>query len=246
MDRLSGMILRLRLTPQLTQRDWGLTILPLLLWGALFALRPWVSTLECQSNPAACSPDQLFWIDRTAFGSGSRFADELSTLTQYLSGVLALIVPIGYVLSARSRFTIASARSMIATTSVLGVQATFMNGAFNEIVRLIVQRPRPFVYVDPSGSAGIPMSYTSFYSGHTSFSALACAILFTHLLGLGASRKWLIPACFVGFVLVSVTAIMRVQAGKHFVTDVVVGAIVGATVAVITALLHRPRSAIES
>ena len=241
MGRLGGMIATLRLRPRLTRRDGVLTLVPFFLWGALFLIRPWVSTLECQQDPSACSPESLHWIDRAAFGPGTRQADDLSTLTQNVSGFLALGVPIVYVLLRMSQFTPAGAWVTIVTTTVLGLQATFMNGALNEIVRLIVQRPRPFVYMDPSGSAGIPMSYTSFYSGHTSFSALACMILFTNLMGLGATRKWLIPAGLIGMVLISATAVWRVQAGKHFVSDVVVGAFAGMTIALVTALIHRPR-----
>lgn len=245
MGRLGGVIASLRLQPRLTRRDWILTLLPLFLWGTLFLIRPWVSTLECQQNPSACTAESLFWIDRSFFGPGTRQADDLSTLTQNISGFLALGIPILYVLTRMSRFTPAGAWSAIVTTTVVGVQATLMNGAFNEVVRLIVQRPRPFVYMDPSGSAGIPMSYTSFYSGHTSFSALAGMILFTHLMGLGASRKWLVPSALVGIALMCATGIWRVQAGKHFVTDVVVGAFFGALIALVTALTHRPRQSRE-
>ena len=241
MGRLGGMIAILRLRPRLTRRDWALTLIPFFLWGVLFLIRPWVSTLECQQDQNACSPEELHWIDRAAYGPGTRQADDLSTFTQNLSGFLALGVPIVYVLARLSQFTPAGAWTVIVTTTVLGIQATMINGALNEIVRLLVQRPRPFVYMDPSGSAGIPMNYTSFYSGHTSFSALACMILFTHLIGLGATRKWLILTGIVGIVLVCATAVLRVQAGKHFVTDVVFGAFAGMTVALVTALIHRPR-----
>ena len=195
---------RLRSQPVLSSRDWVLTLLPLLLWGVLFLVRPHVSHLECGHQPSACSPESLLLsVDRFSIKQNSQEADVWSDLTQNASGALALIVPAIYVLRSVNPV---GAWSMITTDVILGLQATFLNGALNEVVRLSVQRPRPFVYRDPVGSGFAPMNYTSFYSGHTSFSALACMILMTTLLGRGASRRWIWASGLSAVVLVSVSA----------------------------------------
>jgi undecaprenyl-diphosphatase len=103
---------------------------------------------------------------------------------------------------------------------------------------LIFQRPRPFVYLDPLQRGIDPAHYTSFYSGHTSFAA-AMGVSVLILLW---KRKVPLPflAVLVVFiqVLVFSTGYFRIMAGRHFLTDVIVGGIAGAVTALCVLQVH--------
>jgi membrane-associated phospholipid phosphatase len=62
------------------------------------------------------------------------------------------------------------------------------------------------------------------------------------LLGRGAPLWLLALTAFTGQALIFSTGLFRVLAGRHFVTDVIVGMLAGALVAFAVAYLHRPRA----
>lgn len=176
-------------------------------------------------------------------GHENMTADDYSTLTQNLSGVLAVTAPIalhaGWILTR----SISPAAALIAysTDLVLLLQTAAWNGAFTETARILVQRPRPFVYGDPV-RAQDPHNYVSFYSGHTSFAAATCFGLLLVMIGRGAPGPAILIAGLVGQSLVISTAAYRLLAGRHFLTDVLAGAAMGVLIACMVALAHRPKS----
>ena len=93
--------------------------------------------------------------------------------------------------AAAGTLNLASAALAASTDILIIVDAVFTNGAVNELTRLAVQRPRPFVYANPQGEGGNPAHYTSFYSGHTSFAAVSLMSLLLILAGRGVRRSWL-------------------------------------------------------
>ena len=97
----------------------------------------------------------------------------------------------------------------------------------NEIIKAIVQRPRPFTYVDIELLITAPGGY-SFPSGHTSSSFAAATAVFLKNKKLGAVL--LVCAALIGF--------SRMYFFVHFPSDVFVGMIEGIlTAAAVTLLL---------
>ena len=124
---------------------------------------------------------------------------------------------------------------------VLFTQTAGINGMLTEIAHDFARRPRPFVYGDPNGRGRDPQNYTSFYSGHTSFASAAAAFLILTLLARGAP-VWLLVLVGAGAeLLVASTALFRMLAGRHFLSDVVCGALAGSAVALCVALAHRSK-----
>ncbi|MGN1011797.1 MAG: phosphatase PAP2 family protein [Clostridia bacterium] len=98
----------------------------------------------------------------------------------------------------------------------------------NEIIKAIVQRPRPFTYVDIELLITAPGGY-SFPSGHTSSSFAAATAVFLKNKKLGAVL--LVCAALIGF--------SRMYFFVHFPSDVFVGMIEGILTAVaVTFLLN--------
>src|SRR5262249_42708323 len=96
-----------------------------------------------------------------------------------------------------------------------------------------------FVYSNPALRGTDPSHYTSFYSGHTSFAALAGLSLFLILLARGAPT-WLIAIAAMSWQgLTIATGYFRVMAGRHFLTDVIAAAWIGSAAALVVFLAHK-------
>lgn len=88
----------------------------------------------------------------------------------------------------------------------------------NNLIKLLVRRPRPFVTF-PELQILIPTpSEFSFPSGHTSSSFAAAMVLYRNL-----PKKAGIPA----MVLAALIGISRLYIGVHYLTDVIAGALFG-------------------
>jgi membrane-associated phospholipid phosphatase len=244
MPRVFTSIPSLREPPRLSPRDFWLVLAPLAAWAGIFHLREEVIRPRCSDAPQLCHPDSILLpADRAAVLLQSSRADTLSFTTQYLAGIFALLVPMIWVLARRHR-TEAGEGSVVrdlATDFVLFLHVSIWNGLFTEAIRLLVQRPRPFVYADPARLGADASHYTSFISGHTSFSAAAATWMVLAVLGRGAGARTLAPLMLAGAMLVFLTGLFRVLAGRHFFTDVLAAAVVGAAVALGVRLAHPPR-----
>ena len=160
-------------------------------------------------------------------------ADEYSYMTQNLSGTLALTVPAIWNTTAFFLGRLSGVGALVATGAdiVLVLQTAAWNGFLTESSHLISQRPRPFVYADPVNRGKDPAHYTSFYSGHTSFTAAATLITLLILLYRNAHWSFLVFSAMSFESLTLATGFFRVLAGRHFLTDVTCGAIAGCSVA---------------
>ncbi len=111
-------------------------------------------------------------------------------------------------------------------------------------MKFAVRRPRPYSY-DPDTTVGDPTAEEarlSFFSGHTS-TTFALATAYAYLFQVRHPRsRWVAPVWVLGLSLASVTGVARVEAGKHFWTDVLAGAAVGAAVGLLVPVLHRNRT----
>lgn len=116
-----------------------------------------------------------------------------------------------------------------------------MNTLVNDMVKLAVRRPRPYVYDDTvdAGTRSSADAGLSFYSMHTSTAismATATSYLFT---ARHPESPWVAPLCVGTYAVAATVGTLRVQAGAHFWTDVVVGAAAGSAVGLLVPLLHR-------
>jgi membrane-associated phospholipid phosphatase len=218
-------------------------LIPALLWLLAIFARPYIIRPACAEIPGSCTAANVLPIDRPGLGLESPAADEYSNVTQILSGVVAFSVPPIWnaSLAFMGRISPWVALTQTAVDTVIFVQTSAWNGLATESARLLVQRPRPFVYSRPQEGAN-SSNYTSFYSGHTSFAATSNATLFLTLLGRHCPTFLLIAVAALAQVLIFSTAFFRILAGRHFVTDVLSGAVAGGLVALAVAFFHRSSS----
>jgi membrane-associated phospholipid phosphatase len=126
--------------------------------------------------------------------------------------------------------------------AVLVYSETMAENVFlNSIVKLAVRRPRPYSYqsrTPEQAEDDRSDAFVSFYSGHASTAftaAVAGSYLFAESAPSGASRNVLWAT---EFALAGATANLRVRAGKHYYSDVIVGSLVGSGLGIVTPLLH--------
>jgi len=115
----------------------------------------------------------------------------------------------------------------------VSVEASAWNFGVTRLAKAVFNRNRPVLYTEDGIEAqGSLTSHRSMYSGHTSTSfVFATSYVLSMSDKNGLDRFWpLIAAAGVGA--------MRVAAGKHFPTDVLIGAVMGSGTAIV---LHRIR-----
>jgi len=115
------------------------------------------------------------------------------------------------------------------------------NVALNALFKALFGRPRPYTYGPHANEAPVddsPERYASFYSGHAS-AAFASAIAGSYLFAEGnRDRGARVALWATELTLAAATANLRVRAGKHYYSDVVVGALIGSGIGVGMPLLH--------
>ncbi|MER3329503.1 MAG: phosphatase PAP2 family protein, partial [Candidatus Kapaibacterium sp.] len=126
------------------------------------------------------------------------------------------------------------------TNAIMYLETMSLNYGLNSITKSIVGRYRPFSY-DTATVENVLYDYDtrySFYSGHSS-TAFASAVF--NIIILTSQSGGLNKTIGVTLNIVNATAIatLRVMAGKHFFSDVIVGALVGSGIAYLTTELHK-------
>lgn len=180
----------------------------------------------------AFNPDNIWGIDRWVVGNFSVSAQKASDKVLYSSFLLPMTLLLDK-----------PARQNFGEVGLIYAETLLLNFGLTNFTKSAVKRPRPFMF-DPSDE--IPMSLRmkksaqySFFSGHTSFTA-AMSFLTAKLhqdLYPGSNASpfvWGLAALIPAY-----TGMQRIRGGKHFLTDVLAGYIVGAAVGILVPELHR-------
>ncbi len=129
-------------------------------------------------------------------------------------------------------------------TGIIGLmllETIGLNATLTFASKYIVKRPRPFMY-DPEVSLSDKQSSSarlSFVSGHTSSAASLSFFTAKVFADLYPQSKWKGVVWTVGAVLPAVVGGLRVAGGRHFLTDVVAGYVLGGLVGWGIPMLHK-------
>lgn len=177
----------------------------------------------------------LWAMDRWAAGLHSRKAALASDLAIYP----LVTLPVAYTLleSAQGR---QSWNGALADAVVYG-EAAMLSSGIDLMVRSLRIHARPLVYSRevPAKERLSGEASGSFYSGHSNGAFLA-ATYFAYTYGLRNPDSELKPWIWAGTLgAASVVAGLRIAAGKHYLSDVLVGAAAGAGFGLLFPWLHR-------
>jgi len=160
--------------------------------------------------------DALLWRDPAR-------ADAVSNVTGF---VLAPLAAIGMDAAAAAHD---GARGNVPEDALLIVEAGVIAADVNQLTKMLVGRERPFVHAlppDEKPSTARPSdNNVSFYSGHTTEAfALAAA---SGTVATMRGYRWAPLTWTTSGALAATTAYLRIGADKHWLSDVVVGLVVG-------------------
>lgn len=106
-------------------------------------------------------------------------------------------------------------------------EAAVLTGVITQVAKFSVQRARPYAYY--SNDYSNPDSKLSFFSGHTSYS-FALSVSSAMLLAESYPAQSALIYC-TALLVAGLPGYLRIAADKHYLTDVLVGALVGSGIA---------------
>lgn len=198
--------------------------------GALVLTRPLPKLLPT-GTPARWTSELLPFDE----GAKSNFSAAAALRSDVL-GTMAVALPLAVQVGA-------GWGEQLGQASLIYAQAITGTLLVTDVVKRLVHRPRPYVYGDDATIQAFAEreggdAYLSFFSGHAS-STFAAAVAGGYLFGLRSSSQRARALVWgAELALASATANLRVRAGRHFYSDVIVGAAVGTGLALGIVRLH--------
>ena len=204
----------------------------------------------------ALAPESCRWCDRNAqgedtlpaidrWGTGIAGDAQAQESARKWSNVVTLAVlpagvfGTGYLVARNS----GASGSQLSEDALMVGQAVVFSSLTNQAVKFLVARERPFVHqMTPEERAQGEHSEDdnlSFYSGHSNvaFALVASTATVARLRGY-RHHEWV---WIVGLPIATAVPLLRMAAGKHYLTDVAVGAVMGTAFGIAVPLLLHPR-----
>jgi len=175
------------------------------------------------------NPNDINSFDRNAIYNYSESARKTSDILLYGS----LAAPLALLLDKKIR-------NDWVTVGVMGIEVLMITYGVTSSTKASVLRTRPYAY-NPNVDLEIkqePDARYSFFSGHTAVSASVTFFAAKVYADTHPNSKWK-PLVWAGAVVIpAATGWARVEAGKHFPTDVITGYAIGAAIGYFIPVLH--------
>jgi len=127
------------------------------------------------------------------------------------------------------------------TTIVLAAETIVLNFALTNLAKEIIRRPRPYAY-----NPDVPMSEKlkrdarqSFFSGHTSFTAAGTFSTAKIWSDYNPDSRWKPVVWATAVAIPATVGYLRIKSGKHYLTDVVTGFIIGGACGILVPHFHK-------
>lgn len=183
----------------------------------------------------ACDPKRLGPLDRRVLDNWSPGAATASDVLLWTAVGAPFVADLGDVLAHKTGL-----RGW-GKDSLLLVEVFAVTGALTNTVKFAVGRARPYSYgLDGSGRDPTePDARLSFFSGHASISFAMASAYGSIFQARHPRSRWRAPVWVASYGVATGTALLRVAAGKHFWSDILVGAMVGSAVGLLLPMAHR-------
>jgi membrane-associated phospholipid phosphatase len=182
-----------------------------------------------------CAPSDLNGLDRPVINFHSPLAGKVS------DGLVVAIPTLAFA-GSFLHFKEMGWRG-VGEDALLLAQAMALSGMTQSLVSLAVRRPRPFMYqqgVELEQRRSADASH-SFFSGHTT-AVFSAASAFATIYSIRRPKSPLRPLVWIlALGAASAVPVLRVAAGEHFWSDVLVGAAVGSAFGILIPAAHHRR-----
>lgn len=178
----------------------------------------------------ALSREDIWKVDRWAAGNYSEKANKDSYIPMFGSFALPVVLMLSD-----------NERSHAGQISVLFVESMATTGALFTITAALVEKSRPLVY-----NRSIPVEeridsdeQRSFFAGHTAATAAASFFAAKVYNDFHPDSKWKPVVWGVAAAIPATVGYLRIRAGKHFLTDNLIGYAVGAASGILIPEIHK-------
>jgi undecaprenyl-diphosphatase len=171
--------------------------------------------------------DDVNPVDRFFMQPYSKTFDNIGTITQFAS----LLAP---------AVLMATPMEEWCTIGTMYAESVFLSYGLKELAKNLVNRPRPYMYFEGAPEKDIAEGdwNKSFFSGHTTLSFTGATFASYVFSKYFPNSKWKVPVIVGSYGLATTTAILRMKSGNHFLSDVLVGAVVGSLSGFLVPYLH--------
>ena len=136
--------------------------------------------------------------------------------------------------------------STMGTYSAMYGEALLLTYSTFEIIKKTTSRNRPYTYKGDVPSGKENDYYKSFPSAHTAFSFLGAGFLTSVLLADYRDSKWTMPLIVGSYSIAASVGVMRILSGSHFLSDVLVGAVISSFFAYFIPWIHKKDQSFNS
>lgn len=117
-------------------------------------------------------------------------------------------------------------------------QNIWLTGNTVQLVKILVQRSRPYTNATNYVNQGNKDDNYSFFSGHSAITAAAASTAVIYALQFNQNNT--VKYCAYGAAALSLTtATLRILAGKHYPSDVLTGLLIGTGISIFNTQMHR-------
>ena len=192
------------------------------------------------------STGEVGFFDRYATRQWSDKWDSLSAHLLWGMGT-APAASLAVVLSQQESSSRSVATKNTATLALMAAELLLLNKGFTDLVKGSVRRQRPYVHnqeLSTEDKLRVATEeddvFLSFFSGHSAVAFSAAAFVSTVVADATNAPDWAKGLVWGSTMsMAALTAYARVAAGRHFPSDVIVGAIVGAAIGHLVPRSHR-------
>ncbi|HEX8112413.1 MAG TPA: phosphatase PAP2 family protein [Kofleriaceae bacterium] len=183
--------------------------------------------------------DRAIWDSQLLGALDGAVCDQFSQRAAQLSDlalVAAIAAPAAYL-------TGATVDDADGDRLVISGEALAVDLALAQVAKYMVHRPRPYLYNHSREAAQYAAAagddgWRSFYSSHAAMS-FGAAVAGATLLGAASANPYARAAAWTtGFAVATATSNLRVRAGLHFYSDVILGGLIGSAVGYAVPALH--------
>lgn len=197
--------------------------------GAAGAMTALVGHTKPACFPSCLPPPSMLGIDDASVGNYSRPAHGLATVLVYGLVLAPLALD-----AADSRFEGWAEDSFVMLQSILLAQAV------TQVTKSAVGRSAPFTYNPRALPEDVESAdaFRSFISGHSSTSFAAATSYTVTFWRRHPTSPWRWVVLGVSHALAASVALLKIEAGYHYATDVMAGALVGSSLGLAIPTLH--------